>query len=154
MYCMADAPTPDINDNFCLSTKAAGYTANEQYVRVSKILSRTTQTFWDSTGAFERDVVIVETSSALLYDFHGQSAERTTSSKPPTRSYETNTVDAASYYSVKRLTVAGEPGDLSVKVDSPYVSIVPATQAETPVVDVLAGQGTVSYVQALSLIHI
>ncbi len=147
-YCMKDAPTPDINDSLCLSTTGSGYVANEQYMRVRSILSRTTQTFWDDQGSFERDVIVVETVTALLYDFYGQEAERRTSTKPPTRIYDTNVVDATSYYSVKRLTLSAEPGDLSVKVDTPYVPIVPATTAETPVVDVLAGLGTLTYVQA------
>lgn len=147
-YCMKDAPTPDINDNLCLSTTGVGYVANEQYMRVRSILSRTTQTFWDEQGAFERDVIVVETVTALLYNFYGQEADRHTSFKPPTRIYETNVVDANSYYSVKRLALSAAAGDLSVKVDTPYVPIVPATTAETPVVDVLVGLGTLSYVQA------
>jgi hypothetical protein len=148
LYCMKDAPTPEINDTFCLATNRVGYTPNEQYMRVRSILSRTTQTFYDEQGAFERDVVIVETVTALLYDFFGQEAVRLTSLKPPTRVHETNVIDAASYFTVKRLTEAAEPGDLSVQVDSPYVPIVPSTLAETPVVDVLAGMGVVSYVRA------
>ncbi len=147
-YCMKDAPTPDINDTLCLSITGSGYTPNEQYMRVRSILGRSSQTFWDDQGAFERDVIIVETVTALLYDFPGQEVNRRTSVKPATRVLQTNVVEATSYYSVKRLTVAAAPGDLSVKVGTPYVNIVPATTAETPVVDVLAGQGTVSYVQA------
>lgn len=148
VYCMKDAPTPDINDNLCLSTEKDGYTRREQYMRVRSILSRTTRTFWDGNGAFERDVIIIETVTALLYDFYGQEASRYTSEKPPSRVYETNVVDANSYYSVKRLEAAGEPGALSVQVDTPYINIIPTTTAETPVVDVLAGLGTISYVQS------
>lgn len=147
-YCMKDAPTPEINDNFCLATDQVGYASDEQYIRVRSILQRTTQTFYDDTGAFERDVIVVESVTALLYDFFGQEANRRTSVKPPTRVYETNTVDAATYFSVKRLTESASVGDLSVMVGSPYVPIVPSTQAETAVVDVLAGMGTVTYVQA------
>ncbi len=145
-YCMKDAPSPDINDNLCLFVTAVGYTPNEQYVRVKSILSRTTRTFYDDIGAFERDVIVVETVTALLYDFPGQEATRLTSIKPPTRIYETNVVEATSYHSVKRLTDDAKPGDLSVQVDSPYVTIVPTSTAETPVSDVLAGLGTISYV--------
>ena len=149
MYCMSDAPTPEINDNFCLSTNQVGYTANEQYVRVSKILARTTESFFDDNGAFQRDVIIVEISSALLFDFYGMGApSRFTRDKPPTRIHNTNVVDAATYATVKPLAEAADAGALSVKVDSPYVPIVPTTTAETPVVDVLAGMGTVTYVQA------
>jgi len=145
-YCMKDAPSPDINDNFSLTTNASGYASNEQYIRVKGILSRTTRTFFDDGGAFERDVIVIETVNALLYDFFGQEVSRYTGTKPPTRIYSTNVVDATSYHSVKRLTSAGKPGDLSVQVDSPYVTIVPTSTAETPVSDVLAGLGTISYV--------
>lgn len=147
-YCMKDAPSPDINDNLCLTTNANGYTPAEQYIRVKGLLSRSTRTFYDDAGAFERDVVIIETVNALASNFFGQEVLRYTSSKPPTRIYETNVVDATSYHSVKRLDAAAKPGDLSVLVDTPYVTIVPTSTAETPVSDVLAGLGTISYVQA------
>ena len=149
LYCMADAATPEIGDNWCLATDQPGYPAAEQYVRVSKILNRTSQTFYDDRGAFERDVIIVEIASALLVNFYGMTApSRFTHEKPPTRVHDTNVVQAATYATVKPLTVAADEGALTVKVDSPYVSIVPAATAETPVVDLIAGQGTVSYVQA------
>ncbi len=147
-YCMKDAPSPDINDNLCLTTNANGYTPAEQYIRVKGILSRSTRTFYDDTGAFERDVIIIETVNALASNFFGQEVLRYTSSKPPTRIYETNVVDATSYHSVKRLTATAKPGDLSVLVDTPYVTIVPTSTAETAVSDMLAGLGTISYVQA------
>jgi len=147
-YCMKDAPSPDINDNLCLATNANGYSPAEQYIRVKGLLSRSTRTFYDDAGAFERDVVIIETVNALASNFFGQEVLRYTSSKPPTRIYETNVVDATSYHSVKRLDAAAKPGDLSVLVDTPYVTIVPTSTAETPVSDVLAGLGTISYVQA------
>lgn len=147
-YCTKDAPSPDINDNLCLLTNANGYDPAEQYVRVKSILSRTTRTFTDADGAFERDVIVVEIVNALLLRFYGQEVVRFTSTKPPTRVYETNVVDATSYHSVKRLTAAAAPGDLSVQVDSPYVAIVPTSTAETAVSDVLAGLGAISYVPA------
>lgn len=147
-YCMKDAPSPDINDNLCLTTNANGFAPAEQYIRVKGILSRTTRTFYDADGAFERDVIVIETVNALAYNFFGQEAVRYTSTKPPTRVYETNVVDATSYHSVKRLTADGKPGDLSVLVDTPYVTIVPTSTAETPISDVLAGLGTISYVPA------
>lgn len=149
MYAMKDAPTPDIGDNLVLATApGSGRPEVEQYLRVRNILSRTTQTFWDETGAFERDVVIFESEGALLHDFYGQAANRRTSVKPPTRIHDTNNIDAATYYSVKKLAQSAEPGALSVDVGSPFVPIVPSTAAETPLVDQLAGLGTVSYVQA------
>lgn len=140
MYCMPDAPTPDVGDNLALVT-----TTNEQYIRVRSILNRSTQTFVDTQGAFERDVVIIESENALLYDFGGQEAYRQSNIKPATRIHVTNNIDAATYFSVKKLTEAAETGALTVNVGSPYVPIVPSTTAETPLVDQLAGLGTVAY---------
>lgn len=147
-YCMKDAPSPDINDNLCLATTAGGFTPTEQFVRVKGILSRTSGTFYDDGGAFERDVIVIETVNALLFNFFGQEVLRYTGAKPATRIYGTNIVDATSYHSVKRLTEDAKPGDLSVQVDTPYVNIVPTSTAETAVSDVLAGLGTISYVQS------
>lgn len=147
VYTTKDAPSPDINDNLSLLTLAAsGRDPGEQYVRVKTVLSRTTRTFTDDQGAFERDVLVIELVNALLLNFYGQEVIRYTATKPGTRIYETNVVDATSYHSVKRLTAAGKPGDLSVQIDSPYVPIVPTSTAETAVSDVLAGMGTLSHV--------
>lgn len=149
LCCLPDAPTPEINDNLCLSTSGVGYTPNEQYLRVKSIFSRETQTFIDNDNvAFQRDVIIVETVTALLYPFYGQSPTRFSSTKPPTRVHDTNVIEAQTYATVKPLSAVAESGALKVLVDSPFVPIVPSTQAETPVVDQLAGNGTVSYVTA------
>lgn len=147
VYTTADAPSPDINDNLSLLTLASsGHDEGEQYVRVKSVLSRTTRTFTDDQGAFERDVLVIELVNALLRNFYGQEVVRYTATKPATRVYETNVVDATSYHSVKRLAAPGKPGDLSVQIDTPYVPIVPTSTAETPVSDVLAGMGTMSHV--------
>lgn len=147
VYTTKDAPSPDINDNLSLLTLAAsGRDPGEQYVRVKNVLSRTTRTFTDDQGAFERDVLVIELVNALLLNFYGQEVIRYSATKPATRVYETNVADATSYHSVKRLTAAGKPGDLSVQIDSPYVPIVPTSTAETAVSDVLAGMGTLSHV--------
>lgn len=143
MYCMPDAPTPDVGDSLALVTSSA-----EQYIRVRSILNRTTQTFVDGQGAFERDVVIIESENALMYDFGGQEANRQSNVKPATRIHVTNNIDAATYFSVKKLAVDAEPDDLTINVGSPYVPIVPSTSAETPLIDQLAGLGTVAYPQA------
>jgi len=148
LYCMKDAPTPEVNETLCLSTEADGYAADVQYVRLEGVASRTTQTFYDSAGAFERDVLVVEITTPLLYAFYGQEPTRFTSTKPPTRVRATNVVDAASYYSIRPLVSEADSGALSLQVGTPYVPLVPSTQAETPVVDVQAGQGAVALVQS------
>lgn len=147
-YCLRDAPTPEVNETLCLSTEASGYTETVQYVRVESVASRTTQTFIDSQGSFERDVLVIAITTPLLSDFYGQEPTRFTSTKPPTRIRSTSVVDAASYFGIRPLAAAADAGALTLDVGSPYVPLVPSTLAETPIVDVLAGLGTVSLVQA------
>lgn len=148
VYCLRDAPTPDVNDTLCLSTEESGYGDDVQYVRVEGVASRTTQTFTDPQGAFERDVIVIELTTPLLYDFYGQEPARLSATKPPTRIRNTNVVDAASYFSIRPLAEEADAGALVLDVGTPYVPLVPSTLAETPVVDVQAGLGTVTLVQS------
>jgi hypothetical protein len=148
VYTMQDSPNPEINETYCLSVEAAGYVANIQYVRVEEMLSRVTQTFVDDNSEFQRDVIIIGITTPLLFDFSGQEVKRYTQLKPPTRVRKTNVADASSYYSIKPLTANPEAGDTTVQVEDPYIHLVPTTQAETPVVDVLAGMGALAYIEA------
>lgn len=148
LYCLRDAPTPEVNETLCLSTEAAGYADDIQYVRIERVASRTSQTFTDGQGTFERDVLVVEITTPLLFDFYGQEPQRLSATKPPTRVRNTNVVDAASYFSIRPLSAQAASGALTVNVGTPYVPLVPSTLAETPVVDVPASLGTVSLVRS------
>lgn len=151
VYCMQDAPQPEVNQTFCLSVEKAGYAPDIQFVRVEEVVSRTTQTFYDGVGGdyqFQRDVIVIAITTALNFDFIGQEVTRLTSAKPPTRVRMTSVADASSYFSIKPIVGALEAGDVQVKVDDPYVHLVPTTQAETPIVDVLAGMGTMALIEA------
>lgn len=151
VYCLQDAPQPEINQTFCLSVEKAGYPADVQFVRVEEVVSRTTQTFYDGTGAdyqYQRDVIVIAVTTALQYDFPGQEVTRLTNVKPPTRVRLTSVADASSYFSIKPIIGTPEAGDVQVQVADPYVALVPTTQAETPVVDVLAGMGALTLVQS------
>lgn len=149
VYCMVDAPMPEINETYCLSVEKEGYAPNIQYVRVEEVVSRTRQTFVDALGdggEFQRDVIVIAITTSLVTDFPGQEATRYTANKPPTRVRQTNVADASSYYSIKPLTENPEAGDTRLKVSDPYIHLVPTTQAETPVVDVLAGMGSLAFI--------
>lgn len=151
VYCMQDAPQPEINQTFCLSVEKAGYAPDVQFVRVEEVVSRTTQTFYDGVGGdfqFQRDVIVIAITTALQFDFPGQEVSRLTSIKPPTRVRMTSVADASSYFSIKPIIGTPEAGDVQVKVSDPYVHLVPTTQAETPIVDVLAGMGTLSLIES------
>lgn len=149
VYCQIDAPMPEINETYCLSVEKVGYAPNVQYVRVEEVVSRTTQTFIDGTfgdGEFQRDVIVIAITTSLVYDFAGQEVRRRSDVKPPTLFRHTNVADASSYFSIKPLTVNPEAGDTELKVANPYVHLVPTTQAETPMVDVLAGMGSLAFI--------
>ena len=151
VYCMQDAPQPEVNQTFCLSVEKAGYAPDVQFVRVEEVVSRTTQTFYDGVGGdyqFQRDVIVIAITTALQFDFSGQEVTRLTSIKPPTRVRMTSVADASSYFSIKPIIGTPEAGDVQVMVSDPYVHLVPTTQAETPIVDVLAGMGTMALIES------
>ncbi|MGN6518771.1 MAG: hypothetical protein ACTHK2_05020 [Dokdonella sp.] len=149
VYCRGEIPSPDIGDVLCLSVEAVGFPAAQQFVAVRKIESRTTQTFTDGSGDFQRDVIIMSITTPLVQTFEGkQDPERY--AKPaepsPTLVRFTQVSDSAQYYGFKACTVAPQTGDTVIQIGSPYIPAVPATQAETPMVDQLAGLGTLAYV--------
>lgn len=150
VYCRAETSSPDIGDVLCLSVEASGYAPQEQYVRVQSVASRITTTFEDSQGQFERDVLVIQITQALLYPFIGQEDPKrfTGDSPPPTKIRRTSVANAARYYAVKPTIDAADLGALTVKIENPYVAIVPSSQAETPIVDQLAGLGSLALIKS------
>lgn len=147
-FCRTETPSPDIGDVLCLSVEMAGYTPVEQFVRVQEVASRVTTTFEDASGTFLRDVLIIQVTTALVHEFVGveDPARTTIANRPPTVIRGTSVANAARYYSVKPMTAGAALGDMTVNVGHPYVSIVPAAQAETPLVDQLAGLGSLAMI--------
>lgn len=149
VFCRANVPTPDIGTVFALSVEKVGYAPAEQFVQVKRVLSRVTTTFFD-TEDFERDVMVMELTTTLKQDFEGQEDvfRANADIKPPTVIRATTVANGASYYTVKPTVADAEAGDTVVKVSTPYVQIMPAGQAETPITDVLAGQGALSFIKS------
>jgi hypothetical protein len=150
VFCRAEVPSPDIGDVLLLSIEADGYTPHSQAVKVQQVAARVTQTFEDSNGEFQRDVLTILITSALQYEFPGidEVSRYSAQNQSPTLVRSTQVSDAARYYSVKPCVTPPEIGDLQVNVGTPYLPIVPSTQAETPLVDVLAGLGTLSMIKS------
>lgn len=149
VYCRPDIPSPEIGDVLCLSVEASGYTPIEQFVKIEKILSRTTVTFTDLVGDFVRDVIVMQTTSALLADMPGaEEPSRQTAVTPPTKVRFTQVASTAKYYGFKALTETAAPGDFTVYVGTPYVPAVPVTTSQTPVTDQLAGLAALSMIQS------
>lgn len=148
----ADA-TPEIGDVMMLSVEKAGFTANWQYVRITKIISRETQQFTDGAGNFYKDVAVLEISNALRYLFNGATPSRYTLSRndinsSPTVFRRSSVADAAEYYGVKKITQPLAINDLTIDVGSPYSALVPSATAETPLVDMPANMARANLVQS------
>ncbi|MDD5271712.1 MAG: hypothetical protein PHU14_03220 [Methylovulum sp.] len=141
------ADTPQIGDVIVLSVEADGYTPAEQYVRVSSIKSRQTQSFFD-TAEFFKDVLILEISDPLQQDFVGVDPVRVSKTGCPTLVRSTLVSDIAQYYGVKAITSALVANDVVVQIDSPYERLAPSTTAESPLVDVPVNSARANYIQA------
>lgn len=148
---------PQVGDIMLLSVEKTGFTAVQQYVRITKINSRITSQFNDSAGAYYKDVLTIEIGNPLRYLFNGASAPtrntltRNDTASSPTVFRMTQVADAANYFGVKKLTQAMAINDMTATVDSPYSALVPSAQAETPLVDVNASMARPNYVQAGTL---
>lgn len=136
-YQSTDAPLPDIGEVLVLSTESGANAGEVQFVRITEVQSAE-QTFIDSQGSFVREVLTIGIGSALRFRFYGHAAQRQTAEQPATL-VRTSTVAAISrYYATTTLAEAAALGDTTVRVGSVYTPIVPASRAETPVVDVRA----------------
>lgn len=155
VYGREGMPEPNIGDVFYLSVEASGHAARQERVKVQSILYHETEEFEDSQGIFKRDVMQIELTrplEALLGAFIGQQPVRNYSIRPPTRVRASRPNQSAQFYGTQQLendiTASPESKVYEIKVPSIFQPLVPATQSESPVTDVLAGQGTESYVQS------
>ncbi|AMO56115.1 hypothetical protein GZ77_04710 [Endozoicomonas montiporae] len=127
-------------------------TKKEQYVRLTNVESRlevfTYQYGNDNFVDFERRRIDMEISSALVYTFPGgiptpggtriaTDTEGVITEKTVIQS--TQIADASRYYGIKPTSADINKGDLSVRVQSVYESLVPSARVESPVVDQYGG---------------
>lgn len=145
--------SPEAGDIMVLSVEKAGFTPDFQFVRITKLVSRTTEQFTDQSGNFYKDVVTLEIANPLRYLFKGATPSRYTltrndAASSPTVFRRTSVADAAEYFGVKKILSPLAINDLTVEVDTPYSALVPSAQAETPLVDVQANMARPNYVQS------
>ena len=150
-----NSPSPNasfqVGDVVVLSQELAGYTLQSQFVRITKIDSRITTQFNDGTdisGAYYKDVLIFEISEPLLAYYYGALVSRLASVTRPTLLRTVSIADAAQYFGVMPITASLAINDMTVQVASPYTALVPSANAETALVDVVAGMTKVNYKQA------
>lgn len=143
---------PSVGKTLVLVANEGTATEYEQYVRVTDV-SAVTRDFTiadgSSTRSFKRQVVTCGISDPLRRDFSGVEATDLDAGAPfvgKARVRDTIVADAANYYGASPLALAASLGDVQVKASSIYSSLVPAAQAETPIVDAAPNQAIVGAV--------
>ena len=147
VYQRVEEPIPEIATVLCLSTEAAGYVANEQYVRVSDILRNEVRTFTHTWGGseqtFQRRVLTLRLEAKLRFEFPGPetvtpyqvsttgSAQQGTFT--PTLVRETSIQDATRYFGISPLDEAAATNSYNLRLASVYAQIVPTATRETAV---------------------
>lgn len=125
---------PNVGQTLVLIENEALGTQKEQYIRATSV-SVVERTFtYNSDQDYKANVVTVEISDALRYDFTGSPATRTfTRASNSTKVRDTVVADAGTYVGVVPLTQAANVGDFTIKGASIYTQLVPSAQTETPI---------------------
>jgi hypothetical protein len=134
---------PAIGATLVLTKREGASDQYQQYVRVTEA-SGVMQTFEDDKGTYQRFVMTLKLSSALLVDFPGFDVSRYEYSKTQlalaTKLSDTIVADAARYYGVSPLEVEGGIGDYTIKAASMFTQLVPSAQIETPILEARTNQ--------------
>ncbi|MNZ21600.1 hypothetical protein D3C78_386760 [compost metagenome] len=114
-----------------------------QYVRITRVEPRLETFVYEyGNGNFlnlTRRRLDLSISSPLLVTFPGGQVTPSGTSTPKSQLLTTQVADAARYYGLSPLADAINQGDLTVKVQSVYASLVPSATRETPLIDQLGG---------------
>ena len=112
-----------------------------QYVRITAVTS-IIATFNDGQGEFTRRLVSCSLASSFEQAFPGFDAIRNDAAisyVDKTRVFNAIVADAAQYFGIASLALAGAVSDVNIKVDSIFTNLLPSAQAETPLVDLEIG---------------
>lgn len=132
LYQRTEEPLPDVGQVLCLSVEAAGYTPAQQFVKIEDV-AHEVRNFTDATGDFQRRVLSLKLSNALVQTFVGSEPSRYVADPSPTKVRDTQVADTSRYYGIRKLAAAADVGDIAVKLESIYAPLVPSTQRETAV---------------------
>lgn len=139
---------PSVGSVWALVANEGTVNEYEQYVRIIKV-SEKLQNFYDERGEYTVRLLTIEISDPLLNDFVGVAPSRSdTALNPPTKIRTTLPVDAARYYSTKKLSEDITTGQMTITAQSIYSQLVPSAQTEVPAVDVSAGVQTKSVIDS------
>lgn len=141
VYQRVEEPLPEAGNVLCLSVEASGYTAVQQYVRITEF-DNETRTFTDSTGDFSRRVLTLKLSAPLVQTFVGAEPSRFAVDQAPTKVRDTIVADASRYSGIAPVSGALAQGALELQVGSIHAPLVPAATREVPVSLVETGLAT------------
>lgn len=142
--------SPEIGDVLELSVEQSGFTPVQQFIKVDQVASRVPLQLEDAQGTFTRDVIILAITEPLQFAFNGQDppARVTAPGLSPTVIRFTQVSNSSVYYGIAPLTAAVTTGDITVILSSPFISVVPSSQTEIPLVDVSATEGETLMMQS------
>ena len=136
-YQLTTDPLPDVGTVLALNNETANL---RQYVRVTGV-EDIEVTYTDSDGQFIRTELTLTISDPLLADFAAGAPDRHSTYQPATEIHRTNAIPAVSYFGISPLKAAASFGSRTLQVENYKENLLPATQAEEPLLDVPAGNG-------------
>lgn len=126
-------PLPNIGDSYCIVNNGVS-PAVSQFVRI-KSLSSTIQTFTDTQGTYQLNVITLGITEPLTSTYLGAAAQRYSTPVPNVVMCQTNVADAASYYGCATLSADASTGDETVSLTSIFGQLIPSSVGEAPVTD-------------------
>jgi len=112
---------------------------NEQFVKITAVA--TVEVTYVDPGLnhenFDAIQVTLTISDPLEYQFEGGVPYISSGYQPETELHKTNAIPAVSYYGIQPLAIAADFDDREVKVESYKGHLLPSTQTEEPLLDVI-----------------
>ncbi|WP_315077083.1 hypothetical protein [Acinetobacter guillouiae] len=139
-----------IGDTIALVSNEGSTFQHEQYVRITKVETRTAVMMVDGKQV-EYKVATYSLNDPLDQDYVGLSIKQWISNeKSQTIIRETIVADTGLYYSSKKLKNSAGVGEFTVNVGDIFTQLIPSAQTESPIVDVNAAGESVVLVQGNS----
>ncbi len=125
---------PNVGQTLVLVENEGLSTQKEQYVRATAVSVVERRFTYNTDQDYTANVVTVDISDALRYDFTGSPANRLfTRASNSAKLRDTVVADAGTYVGVVPLTQPAALGDFTIKGASIYTQLVPSAQTETPI---------------------
>ena len=125
-----ETPIPDAGEVYALreSTK-------EQYIRIVEVEKQEITLNYNNTS-YKRNLLICQIDQPLKDTFNGSAFHPSGQVNGSTDTFATQVSDAAKFYGTKTLNEDITIGNTSLKVDSIFEQLVPATKSQSPLVNV------------------